>query len=190
MALVLALATGCASSGSSASPDGPGLTTAVTGSMDAPVPAGRIPGLTPAPAPFQAFEQVKVTVVTADGHTHSPCMLVARTGPARDQGLMGVTDPKLAGHAGMVFAFDGDVTGTFWMKDTVIPLSVVFLDRSGHRISSSDMVPCPTSTAHCPLYPAAAPYRWAIEVPAGQLGGLGLAASDHPEVTVGGACPT
>ncbi len=101
---------------------------------------------------------------------------------------MAVTDPKLAGYAGMIFAFDGDVTGTFWMKDTLIPLSVIFLDDHGRRISSADMAPCPTSTANCPLYPATAPYRWAIEVPLGQLAALGLGASDQPKVTIGGAC--
>ena len=186
--MLLALATGCGSTGSGAQP---GSTTAATaGSMDGPVAASQIPGLAPAAAPFDAFEQVKATVVTADGRTSTPCLLVARTAATRDRGLMGVTDPKLAGYAGMVFAFDGDVTGTFWMKDTVIALSVVFLDDHGHRISSSDMVPCPTSTAQCPLYPATAPYRWAIEVPLGQLGGLGLTAADRPKVTVGGACST
>ena len=185
---LLVLATGCGSTGSGAQP---GLTTPTTaGSMDGAVAASQIPGLAPAAAPFGAFEQVKVTVVTADGRTYTPCLLVARTAASRDRGLMGVTDPKLAGYAGMVFAFDGDVTGTFWMKDTVIALSVVFLDDHGRRISSSDMVPCPTSTAQCPLYPATAPYRWAIEVPLGQVGGLGLTAADRPKVTVGGACST
>jgi len=185
--VLLALATGC---GSSASTTAPGLTTPTADPMGQTVGADQIPGLARARSPFGAFEQVKVTIVSADGRTRTPCLLVARTGPARDQGLMNVTDTHLGGYAGMVFAFDADVTGTFWMKDTLIPLSVVFLDRQGRRISSADMVPCPTSSAQCPLYPATAPYRWAIEVPAGQLGGLGLDASDHSTVTVGGACPT
>jgi uncharacterized protein len=158
--------------------------------MAQPVPSGQIRGLAPAKPPFASFEQVEVTIVSADGTTRTPCMLVARTGSSRDRGLMDVTDPKLAGYAGMVFAFDTDVTGTFWMRDTLIPLSVVFLDRSGDRISSADMTPCPTTTADCPLYPASAPYRWAIEVPAGGLAGLGLAPADRPRVTVGGACRT
>jgi uncharacterized protein len=189
VAVVLALATGCGSTGSSASPGPTTATTPTTaGSMDATVAADQIPGLAPARAPFGMFEQVQATIVSADGHTHTPCLLLARTSATRDQGLMNVTDAKLGGYPGMVFAFDGDVTGTFWMKDTLIPLSVVFLDQHGRRISSSDMVPCPASTTNCPLYPATAPYRWAIEVPAGQLAALGLSASDQPKVTIGGAC--
>ncbi len=190
VAVVLASALGCSSTGSATAPGVTVAAAAAAGSMDGTVAANRIPGLARASAPFGQFEQVKVTVVTADGRTYTPCLLVARTGATRDRGLMGVSDPKLAGYAGMVFAFDGDVTGTFWMKDTLIPLSVVFLDDHSRRISSSDMVPCPPSTTNCPLYPATAPYRWAIEVPVGQLGTLGLGASDQPKVTVGGACTT
>jgi uncharacterized protein len=171
----------CGSSGSSGS-------SAVGRPSDSSVPARTIPGIGPARAPFASFEQVRATVVSADGTTRTPCLLVARTPATRDRGLMGVTDPALGGYDGMLFAFDGDVTGTFWMKDTVIPLSVVFLDGSGHRVSSADMTPCPTSTTNCPLYPAAAPYRWAIEVPAGHLEALGLGAADKPRVSVGGAC--
>ena len=127
-------------------------------------------------------------MVTAAGATRTPCLLVARTSAARARGLMGVTDATLGGYDGMLFAFAGDVTGTFWMKDTVIPLSVVFLDGAGRRVSSAEMTPCPTSATTCPLYPARAPYRWAIEVPVGHLNALGLTATDRPRVTLGGAC--
>jgi uncharacterized membrane protein (UPF0127 family) len=154
------------------------------------VAAAELPGLSPAGPPFGAFDQVRVTIVAANGDTYRPCLLVARTAAARDQGLMGVRNPSLAGHAGMLFAFAGDVTGTFWMKDTVMALSVVFLDAHGQRISSSDMVPCPTSVTNCPLYPATAPYRWAIEMPLGQPTSMGLGPYDHPKVTVGGRCST
>ncbi len=187
-AVLVVMAAGCGSSSRRADPAATTVTTVA--SMDAPVAADALPGMTPAPAPFTGFDQVKVTIVTADGHVSTPCMLVARTGPTRDRGLMAVTDTSLAGHAGMLFAFPADVTGTFWMKDTLIPLSVVFLDAHGGRISSADMVPCPATVTNCPLYPATAPYRSAIEVPVGQLGSLGLDATDRPKVTVGGRCTT
>jgi len=42
---------------------------------------------------------------------------------------MGVTDPSLDGIAGMLFVFDDDTTTGFWMKDTLIPLSIAFADQ-------------------------------------------------------------
>jgi uncharacterized protein len=172
----------CGSSGPSAAPS----TTAPAGATS----AADIAGVRAAAAPFADFEQVRVTIVSADGRTRTPCLLLARTPAARDRGLMHVTDETLGGHGAMLFAFDADVTGTFWMKGTVLPLSVAFFDRSGHLVSGADMAPCPTQTVTCPTYPASAPYRWAVEAPAGRLGALGLSAADRPRVTVGGACPT
>ncbi len=59
------------------------------------------------------FEQVRTTITGADGKVRKPCMLLARTEANRAEGLMHVTAAGLDGYAGMVFAFDDDVTGTF-----------------------------------------------------------------------------
>jgi uncharacterized membrane protein (UPF0127 family) len=165
----------------------PSTSATTTTSVAADATTTSLVGLARARAPFADFEQMAVTIRTADGRTRTPCMLVARTDATRDRGLMGVTDPALAGYAGMVFVFDTDATGTFWMKDTRIPLTVFFFNRRGLRVSADDMVPCPSDSTQCPLYPATAPYRWAIEVPAGR-DTLGLL-DGQPFVTLGGACP-
>src|SRR5690242_13050824 len=47
---------------------------------------------------------------------------IAETEPDRQSGLMEVR--HLAPDAGMAFLFDGSTTATFWMKDTLIPLSI------------------------------------------------------------------
>lgn len=178
-----AVVAGCTSSSS-----GPAATSSPPPSSST-VPSGaHIEGATPAAAPFEAFEQVRVTIVSSDGHTRTPCMLLARTEARRNQGLMHVADAGLHGYAGMVFAFDTDVTGSFTMQDTLIPLSVVFLDAAGHPVSTTAMQPCPAGAVTCPTYPAPQPYRSAIEVPAGQVGPLGL--TDGATVTAGGACHT
>lgn len=183
-----AVSIGCGSGSSHGAAPTSGTTPSVT-EVTATVPlASHIPGATRAQAPFDAFEQVQVTIVSADGKTRTPCMLLARTEDLRERGLMHVDDAALGGYAGMVFAFDSDAQGAFTMRDTLIPLSLVFIDASGHPVARSDMTPCPTGTATCPTYPAAAPYRAAIEVPAGHLGGLGL--DGEAEVAIGGACHT
>ena len=173
----MAAPAGCSSGATSST-----ATTSTTAS------AAALRGVTRAPSPFERFEQVRVTIRGADGEVRTPCMLLARTEELRAQGLMHVRAGGLDPFAGMVFAFDQDVTGSFTMADTVMPLSVVFLDPSGRVVSSQAMTPCPAGTTTCPTYPAAGPYRTAIEVPAGQATVLGL--DEKAEVQVGGTCPT
>jgi uncharacterized protein len=84
---------------------------------------------------------------------------IAETQPERAAGLMHVM--ALAPDDGMAFVFDGPVTDQFWMKDTLIPLSVAFVAGNGRIISVSDMDPCTADP--CPTYPASGPYTMAIE---------------------------
>lgn len=87
---------------------------------------------------------------------------------------MGVTDPGLGGAAGMVFAFPGDTSSGFWMKDTPMPLAIAWYPVDGPLVSAADMEPCPAGTADCPVYEPGGPYRYAVEVPQGTLSGFGL----------------
>jgi uncharacterized membrane protein (UPF0127 family) len=91
----------------------------------------------------------------------------------------------LGGFDAMVFRFDADTTGSFYMRNTPLPLSIAWFDRNGVFVSSADMEPCP-DRAGCPDYTAAAPYRLAVEVPKGGLGALGIDAGSS--LMVGGGC--
>ncbi len=95
-----------------------------------------------------------LTVHTADGRTVTRCVLVADTEALREQGLMGVTDENLSGYDGMLFVFEADSTGGFWMKNTLIPLSIAFADQAGAVVGTADMVPCPAGTKTCPDHQA------------------------------------
>jgi uncharacterized membrane protein (UPF0127 family) len=178
LATVLVLA-GCSSGAGSSAPATTRSATPTTAT------AAAIAGVSRAPSPFERFEQVRATIASVRGR-HTPCMLLARTDATRAEGLMHVAEAGLGGYAGMIFAFDADVTGTFTMADTLIPLTIVFLDATGHVVSSRVMTPCPRGQAKCPTYPASGPYRTAIEVPAGHAPALGL--DDGAKVVVGGAC--
>ena len=112
------------------------------------------------------------------------CALLASTAAQRAEGLMHRQD--LAGYQGMIFEFDGLSTDGFYMKDTLIPLSIAWFSQAGRYVSSTTMSPCPKGTASCPDYFAAGPYSVAIEVGAGRLPGLGIGPGSA--ITVGGPC--
>lgn len=92
---------------------------------------------------------------------------VADTVPARMQGLM--HRKTLARNAGMVFVFDEDAIHCMWMKNTLVPLSVAFLDRSGEIINIADMQPL-SERPHC----AARPARFALEMNRGWFAERGI----------------
>lgn len=191
LVVVLAILSGCRAADSDRGGSGPAATTdgavsptsttsASRGSLWGPVGAnGRrsLVGFTSSPLH-----------ITGDGApTVDPCVLVAATDAQRQRGLMDVTDAELGGHAGMIFVFDGDTSGGFWMKDTKIPLSIAFADAGGTVVSTADMVPCPPNEASCPVTNASAPYRTALEVPVGALPALGIRPGSRLEVRPG-AC--
>jgi uncharacterized membrane protein (UPF0127 family) len=135
---------------------------------------GRDPNATPAPSRIAGFDQIAFRVggPTRSGPSGPPhCALLARTSAQQQTGLMFRRD--LAGYAGMVFQWPHPATDEFYMKNTLIPLSIAWFDQAGRFVSAADMTPCPPGAA-CPLYAAAAPYTIALEVPRGGLAGLGI----------------
>lgn len=82
---------------------------------------------------------------------------VAATEQDRETGLM--NRKTMPSQAGMLFVFDRAAVHCFWMKNTLLPLSVAFLDETGKIINIADMQP-QTEEAHCPPRPA----RYALEM--------------------------
>jgi uncharacterized membrane protein (UPF0127 family) len=136
------------------------------------------------------FGEVAVEVTRVDGQVVAWCLLLADTPERRQQGLMTVTDPELGGYDGMLFRFDAPSDGGFWMRNTPQPLSIAFVADDGALVSSTTMEPCADSP-DCPAYPAAGPYRWAVEVPvsAGGVEALGLVPGARLR-DLGTACPS
>jgi uncharacterized membrane protein (UPF0127 family) len=98
---------------------------------------------------------------------------LALTGEERSVGLM---NRRRAPADGMLFVFHSDTTGAFWMKNTLVPLTIVFFDRNGNRLRKLSMVPCKADP--CPVYKPGRRYRFALELrawdrrPAKRLGPL------------------
>lgn len=145
-------------------------------------PANPSLGVRAARAPFSGFGEIAFRVGPGGG-SNRRCALLADTPAQQELGLMRRSD--LGGYDGMLFRFPTDTSVEFYMKDTPLPLSIAWFDASGRFVSAADMEPC-LDTLVCPTYGAAAPYRYALEVPKGGLGGLGIGAGSH--LTVGGAC--
>jgi uncharacterized membrane protein (UPF0127 family) len=104
---------------------------------------------------------------------------VANTMGTRSQGLM--QRKSMAQGAGMVFIFDEPAAHCMWMKNTLIPLSVAFVDERGEIVNIADMQPL-DETTHC----ATRPVRYALEMNQGWFKKRGISPGmliqglDHP----------
>jgi uncharacterized membrane protein (UPF0127 family) len=85
---------------------------------------------------------------------------VAQSPEQRARGLMGRR--SLPPDAGMAFVFFEKHRGGFWMKDTLIPLSIAFFDQDGTILRILDMDPCKQDP--CELYDPRVAYWGALEV--------------------------
>jgi len=103
---------------------------------------------------------------------------VATSDEERQQGLMGVT--SLPENEGEVFLWSAPTLGGFWMKDTLIPLSIAFWDKGGRIVGMLDMEPCHADP--CPIYHSPGPYVGAVEVNGGYLASHGVAIGDRVDL--------
>jgi len=107
------------------------------------------------PLPPAAQSPLPELVLKAGGHRISA--EVAATLSSRELGLMNRS--SLPADSGMLFVFPEDHPYCMWMHDTLIPLSVAFLDDKGTIVTIADMLPR-TDDTHC----AAGPVRYALEM--------------------------
>jgi uncharacterized protein len=104
---------------------------------------------------------------------------IADTPQDRERGLMGVE--SLGDDEGMLFVFEGDGAYQFWMKDTLIPLDMVWIDKGGRIVYiEKDAQPCEAQP--CTVYgpPAgSAPALYVLEVSGGTAERLSFAVGDE-----------
>jgi uncharacterized membrane protein (UPF0127 family) len=95
----------------------------------------------------------------------------------QQRGLMGVDD--LGPNQGMAFVYDEPTTSSFWMKDTLIPLSIAFVAEDGRIVAIEEMSPCEEQDP-CPTWDSGGrPYTLAIEANAGWFAEHGVAVGDR-----------
>jgi uncharacterized membrane protein (UPF0127 family) len=129
------------------------------------------------PVPGAVTNSILVRIRTTGGTIELENLEVARTPEAWARGLMGRA--SLPEDGGMVFLFNAQTRAAFWMKDTLIPLSILFWQGDGRIIDILDMQPCRADP--CPVYRASAPYVGAIEMIRGAFERLGVEVGDTLE---------
>lgn len=101
---------------------------------------------------------------------------VARTEEERALGLMYRT--TLGKYAGMLFLFENDSLGGFWMRNCEIPLDILFIDDLGVIVDiKENMRPCKEADPKqemCATYIPKAPYRSVLEINAGSAKANGI----------------
>jgi uncharacterized protein len=132
-----------------------------------PTGSGNAPDLRAVTIDASAGEEVVVRVEIAD------------TDAERQRGLMGRT--ALAEDQGMLFVFGGKQELSFWMKNTLIPLSIAFMDSEGRIVDIQDMKPLDDDPPH---YVSAEPARYALEVNQGFFEERGIKVGDRAELPV------
>jgi uncharacterized membrane protein (UPF0127 family) len=118
-------------------------------------------------------------VVLTHGGSTAVSVEVADTPAERERGLMGRT--ALAPDRGMLFRWTDDHRGPFWMKHTLIPLSIAFYADDGRILRILEMQPCTADP--CRRYDPGVPYRGALEVNAGAFDRWGISEGDRLRIT-------
>jgi uncharacterized membrane protein (UPF0127 family) len=151
----------------------------------APAPAGRRRFLAAAAGllllpyvrPAAGFEASLLTLRTADGRRFRFAVELALTPEERAQGLM--FRESLAEDAGMLFVYESERQVTMWMKNTLIPLDMLFLGRDGTVLSLAERT-TPLSEA---VIASGVPVKAILELQGGTVARLGLKPGDqvlHP----------
>ena len=122
-------------------------------------------------------ETATIGINTARGERVEVQVEIADEEAEQQRGLMQRT--ALAEEAGMLFVFRGERPLSFWMKDTLIPLSIAYIDGDGGIVDIQDMQPLDESS-----HPSAAPAQYALEVNQGFFEERGVQVGDEADLPV------
>jgi uncharacterized membrane protein (UPF0127 family) len=124
-----------------------------------------------------------VRIHRAAGSAVDVTVEVVDTPTARAQGLM--YRNALADGTGMLFVFDEESEHPFWMKNTLIPLDMIFID-GGSKIVGIAANTHPLSLAQVTV---GKPSRWVLEVPGGWSAKNGVGTGDRVDLPPAAARP-
>ncbi|RMH65527.1 MAG: DUF192 domain-containing protein [Cyanobacteria bacterium J003] len=118
--------------------------------------------------------------ITAKARIHDTWIQleVARTPAQQQLGLM--FRPQLPGDRGMLFPMSPPQVASFWMKNCLIPLDLIFL-RHGKVVAIAPQAP-PCPTLPCPTYESGVPVDAVLELAGGRAAELELKVNDPVEI--------
>lgn len=114
----------------------------------------------------------EIAVATTAGHTHRFQVEIADTPQARERGLM--FRKHMPAGQGMLFVFPADEPVAFWMRNTLIPLDLIFIERSGRIIRVAPMAKPLDET----LIESGGAVRYVLELNGGEAARRGIRAGD------------
>ncbi len=133
---------------------------------------------TEATEPAQASKLRTVTIHASGGREVRVRVEIADDDFERARGLMYRT--ALVENRGMLFVYEEQQqTLTFWMKNTLIPLSIAFMNAEGRIVDMQDMKPLDDDP---PSYVSAKPAQYALEVNQGFFEERGVEVGDRAEL--------
>jgi uncharacterized membrane protein (UPF0127 family) len=75
---------------------------------------------------------------------------------------------EMSDEEGMLFIFPNSQYRAFWMKNTLIPLDILYFDQNRKLININENTPpCKNTTTRCPNYPSEKPAKYVLEINAG-----------------------
>ncbi len=130
--------------------------------------------------PKEPNELDKLRIVRMEIQKQAFELWVAEDDYSRPRGLMFITEKQMeplkdGTERGMIFSFPHSQQTSFWMKNTIIPLDIIYVTSDGEIVSIYTMTPLDSRHG---AYEPAKPYRYAIETRGGKLQALGLKAGD------------
>ncbi len=113
----------------------------------------------------------------------------ALTRAQRQQGLMG--RESLPEYQGMLFIYKETrpASHTFWMRNTLIPLDIAYIDSEGVITAINSMEPCTNRVMQCPTYAAGASFQFALEMNHGFFAAHDIGIGDRFTVPGQDHCP-
>jgi uncharacterized protein len=134
--------------------------------------------------PPPGFSEIGFRITDPAGAEKSGCAVLADDEAQWQEGFM--FKRSLPGYPAMIFRFPEDRDGAFFNKNVPIALDIAWFGSDGSFVDAATMPACEESES-CPLFAPKAPYRFAVETPAGELAGLGSAPGSRLDLT--GPCP-
>lgn len=117
-----------------------------------------------------SFSEKNITIITENGSVEFTAE-IAETSQQIQKGLMFRTSMGIS--HGMLFLFSEDKIQNFWMKNTLIPLDMIFFDKNGKIVEVvKNALPCKRDP--CPVYSSTFPVRYVLEINGGQIDRLGI----------------
>lgn len=112
---------------------------------------------------------------------------IADDNAERNRGLMFITPDELAPltdgtPVGMLFVFDRPQNLAFWMKNTITPLDIAYINSDGTIVKTYTMAPLDTNSSN---YESVQPAQYALEVIAGTFDRLGINEGDKVQLPDG-----